>query len=152
MQSVVFAILFTLVNISIHSQTGSSSNEGRFVTYKQLNEFAKYVAFKDYADSLIMIKDSIILAQEQSIHKLTDVVARYELSVIPNLNTQIKLLNDQISENEKLYAIREEEHRIEIAKIRRKRITVGPYAGYGATPQNLQPSIGIALSYAIFRL
>ena len=97
------AILFITSVFSIHSQpTSGSDNQGKFVSYEKLNEFAKYVEFKSYADSLIVdyqneLNQAYILLgiKDQKIHQLKNIL-------IPQKDLQIQLYQSQQADQRNL--------------------------------------------------
>lgn len=116
-----------------------------------MNEFAKFVAYKPYADSLIALNEKIIHNQELQLHKLNQALDIYENQTVPNLQSQVEIYENKVFSLEEIMASRKREHETEIKKLKAKRITIGPYVGYGMTPNTLQPSVGVAITYALIR-
>jgi hypothetical protein len=113
-------ILFITSSFSIHSQTTYSfDNQGRFVSYEKLNEFAKYVAFKSYADSLITDYKKE-LNQAYTLLGIKDrKINELEYGLIPQLNLEIELLESQRKDDKILSNKIQEKHKGEIISLKK---------------------------------
>lgn len=158
----LFSIIFIAVNFSIQSQNTSNTNDPPFfneerpIKYGKLNEVSKYIEFKIQADKRDSIQKRQLAIQDSIIAAQNDIISRYENKVIPNLNHQISLLLMKEEKQNELDAIRDEKWKLEVARIKGKRLGVGGYIGYGATLDGFSikalPSIGLSFHYTVFRL
>lgn len=160
--STILCTIFILASNLIVSQTTSNTSEpsyfseSRSITYRNLNEALKYAKFKSKADERdsiqkkqLSIKDSIIKAQ-------ANIIERYEKNVLPNLQNQISILLIKNEKQEELNDIRDEKWQLKLDNLKRRRIGIGGYVGYGANFNGItistSPSVGVSLHYTLLRL
>jgi len=159
---ILFAITTTIGATSIHSQITSGTepewfDESRDVKYRELNEFAKFVEYKKMSER----RDSILqreLAIKDSINGvLQQMVNRYQLEVVPNLQSQLSLSNERADSQLRVAEIEqtEVEEKLRRSKAKRFGLGVGVMYGYGQTIPSTDVSnivgVGISLHYTLIR-
>jgi len=98
--------LFLIVNTWIHSQKISDSTN---ISYKELTEVAKFVAFKDSSTNIftkyrneLRIKDSILIIKEHRLNNKDSIISK--LNKIKTNNTlQIEKTNNLLNISELMY-------------------------------------------------
>jgi len=127
----ILKILFLIAPILIQSQNILDSDSTK-ISYKELTEVAKFIAFKDSSESIfkmyraeLSLKDSILMAKDQRINI-------FQKKIIPSLESIISK-KDSININKS--------HLIEISdlKLKHQRKQKFIWGGYGAI-------IGLVLS------
>lgn len=127
-------------------------DDTRPITYRNLNEAMKFVKYKEKAEERDSVQKKQIEIQSRTIDSLVSIISDYKTDLIPTYETELSLLRQKVTFLEELDAIREEKWEVKYKMLRRKRIGLSAYAGYGATLQNLQPSAGLAITYTFIRL
>lgn len=161
-KNLLMILLITAISAttSIQSQTTSDTNnepawfdEERLITYRNLNELAKFVDYKKQSKEIIQSyekelqkKDSIIAAQNSTIDLYK--------SNVTLLKDQIVSWEDKFASQETITNLNDQYHKLELQKLRRKRFSIGPSITYGVVPglpTQQGTAIGISLTYAIIR-
>lgn len=95
------------------------------MTYYRLNEFAKFVAFKEKADTLLIQKNNQIRSLELVIESKSNIINEYELVTIPLLNTKIELNEKEADANAQILIGKENYFKSEKKRLRRGKLQWG---------------------------
>jgi hypothetical protein len=111
----------------------------------------KYTEFKKEAEKRDSVQKRQIAIQERTIDSLIQINSEYKNDVIPNYASENALLLEKLDAERKLNEVREERWKLKYQSLKSKRLGLSLYAGYGATLQNLQPSVGGAITFTVLR-
>jgi hypothetical protein len=156
------AIILILGSNSIVSQNTSNTsepeffNESRPIKYRQLNEVLKLAEFQRQADIRDSIQKRQLAIQDSIIKSQENIITRYENKLIPNLQSQLALFQQQSNAQTELNTIRDEKWQLKYDKLKSRRLGLGGYIGYGGAFDGFSvkalPSIGFSIHYTIIRL